>query len=303
MRTDFLPCNCEEAGLADNSGLEHVNVTANGINFHCVTLGEGDLVILLHGFPECWYSWRHQIPSLARRFKVVAPDMRGYNLSDKPESIDAYNIATLATDVRDLISAFGHEKAHVVAHDWGGAVAWAFAVMYPQHIDKLVVMNAPHPAVFVKNLRHNPRQLIRSWYMFFFQIPGVPEFALSCFDHAALKLSFRGWSLRKDAFQDCDLEELVRAASQPGALTGGINYYRAMLRGLRSSSDLTGFPIITRPTLLIWAENDRALGKELTYGLEPYFSDGLTIRYIPNCSHWVQQEQPLLVNEFLDEFL
>ena len=132
--------------MAEEHEYEHVNVTANGINFHCVTLGDGDLVILLHGFPECWYSWRHQIPSLARRFKVVVPDMRGYNLSDKPENIDDYSISILTTDVRDLISAFGYDKAHIVAHDWGGAVAWMFAVMYPKHLDKLVVMNAPHPA-------------------------------------------------------------------------------------------------------------------------------------------------------------
>ena len=139
--------------------------------------------------------------------------------------------------------------------------------------------------------------------MFFFQMPGVPEFVIRSFDYAALKQFFRGWSVRKDAFSDGDLDELVKAASQPRALTCGINYYRAMLRSLRASSGLTGFPKITRPTLLIWAENDRALGKELTYGLEPYFSDCLTLRYIPNCSHWVQQEQPLLVNEFIDEFL
>ena len=289
--------------MAKSDELEHVNVTANGINLHCVTRGEGDMVILIHGFPEFWYSWRHQIPSLARRFKVVAPDMRGYNLSDKPEGVEAYSISNLTSDVRGLITNFGYEKAHVVSHDWGGAVAWMFSIMYPDSLDKLVVMNAPHPAVFMRNLRSNPRQVMRSWYMFFFQIPGLPELAIRSFDYAALKQFFRGWAIRKDAFSDEDIEQLVKAASQPGALTGGINYYRAMMRNLGKSSGLTGFPKINRPTLLIWAENDRALGKELTYGLERYFSDGLTIRYIPNCSHWVQQEQPLLVNELLDEFL
>ena len=289
--------------MAKSDELEHVNVTVNDINLHCVTQGEGDLVILLHGFPEFWYSWRHQIPSLARRFKVVAPDMRGYNLSDKPEGVEAYSISNLTSDVRGLITTFGYEKAHVVSHDWGGAVAWMFSIMYPDSLDKLVVMNAPHPAVFMRNLRSNPRQVMRSWYMFFFQMSGLPELAIRSFDYAALKQFFRGWAIRKDAFSDEDIEQLVKAASQPGALTGGINYYRAMMRNLTASSDLTGFPKINRPTLLIWAESDRALGKELTYGMEPYFSDGLTIKYISNCSHWVQQEQPLLVNEFLDEFL
>ena len=289
--------------MAQNNEFEHVNVTANGINLHCVTRGEGDLVILLHGFPEFWYSWRHQIPSLARRFKVVAPDMRGYNLSDKPEGVEAYSISNLTADVRDLITTFGYKKAHIVSHDWGGAVAWVFAVMYPENLDKLVVMNAPHPAVFMKHLRQNPRQIIRSWYMFFFRIPGLPEFLIRSFDYAALKRVFRGWAIRKDAFSDEDIEQLVKAASQPGALTGGINYYRAMFRSLGSASGLTGFPKITSPTLVIWAENDNALGKELTYGLDPYFSDSLTMKYIPNCSHWVQQEQPQLVNDLLHEFL
>jgi len=280
-----------------------VEVPANGINFHCVTQGEGDLVLLLHGFPESWYSWRHQIPSLARRFKVVAPDMRGYNLSDKPEGVSAYSISNLVTDVGALIEAFGYGKAHVVAHDWGGVVAWMFAVVNPGHLDKLVVMNCPHPAIFAKNLRGNPRQIARSWYMFFFQIPALPEAAIRSFDYFALKRAFRGWAINKDAFTDEDLEELKKAASVPGSLTAGINYYRAMFQNLKAMKTVTEFPMIQSETLLIWAESDRALGKELTFGMDSYFSGGLEIKYIPNCSHWVQQEQPLLVNQFLDEFL
>jgi pimeloyl-ACP methyl ester carboxylesterase len=171
-------------------------------------------------------------------------------------------------------------------------------------VDKLVVMNAPHPAAFAKDIMTNPRQMARSWYMFFFQIPVVPEMMLRAFDSLLLKRSFTDWAIDKDAFSEEDLDKLAEAARRPGALTGGMNYYRAMFRNLPALRAIReGAPTIKSPTLLIWAEQDRALGKELTYGLDKYFEDGLTIRYIPDCSHWVQQEQPLLVNELLDEFL
>lgn len=289
--------------MADTASWSHEEVETNGIRLHCVTQGEGDLVVMLHGFPENWYSWRHQIPSLARRFKVVAPDMRGYNLSEKPEGVRAYDISKLTADVKGLIEAYGADRAHVIAHDWGGAVAWTFAMSYPEYVDRLVVMNCPHPVVFMKNLMRNPRQLLRSWYMFFFQVPGIPELAIRSFDYLALERAFRGWAINKDAFSDEDIRELKTAAAQPGALTAGINYYRAMFRAQRPGRPGGGFKKIESPTLLIWAEEDRALGKELTYGMDRYFTGGLEIRYIPDCSHWVQQEQPLLVNELLDRFL
>lgn len=289
--------------MVEENGWQHEYVEANGLKFHCVTQGEGELVLLLHGFPEFWYSWRHQIPFLARRFKVVAPDMRGFGQSDKPKGVESYSTDKLVNDVKGLIEAFGETKAHVVSHDWGGAVAWIFAIAYPQHLDRLVVMNAPHPAVFAKNLLSNPRQLLRSWYMFFFQIPRIPEAVLSANNFYLLKRFFSDWAVNKDTFSKGDLYELARAAGRPGALTGGINYYRAMMRNMALFKMRDAFPPITRPTLLIWAEEDRALGRELTYGLDQYFTDALEIRYIPRCSHWVQQEQPLIVNQYLDEFL
>ncbi|MHB8895265.1 MAG: alpha/beta fold hydrolase [Candidatus Geothermincolia bacterium] len=282
----------------------HGDVSLENVRLHYVVQGEGPLVVLLHGFPEYWYSWRHQIPALARRFKVVAPDMRGYDLSDKPEKIEDYSMDHLTADVRRLIESFGETEAHVVGHDWGGAVAWSFAMAYPEHVDKLVVMNAPHPAAFAANIMSNPRQMMRSWYMFFFQIPRIPELALSAFDAFVLKRSFSNWAVDKSAFSPADLAALAEAAMKPGALTGGLNYYRAMFRNTKALASLRReAPLIKSPALLIWAEEDRALGKELTYGLERYFESDLTIRYIPNCSHWVQQEQPLLVNELMDEFL
>lgn len=282
----------------------HSRVDVGGLELHCVTQGRGPLVVMLHGFPECWYSWRRQIPSLASRFKVVAPDMRGYNESDKPAGVSEYRMAKLTADIKGLVEALGEKKAHLVGHDWGGVVAWSLAMEYPALVDRLVVMNAPHPAAFARQILSNPRQTRRSAYMFFFQLPAVPEMALRAFDCALLKRTFTGWMINKDAITSEDLEQYARCASVPGALTGGLNYYRAMLRNVGALKALRGeVPPIKNPTLLIWAEEDRALGKELTYGLGRYFEGPLTIRYIPDCSHWVQQEQPLLVNELLDEFL
>jgi len=282
----------------------HSLVDVNGVHLHCVTQGEGPLVLLLHGFPEFWYSWRYQIPELAGRFKVVAPDMRGYDLSDKPKGVEEYSLEKLTGDVQGLIEHFGYSKAHVIGHDWGGAVAWSFAMAYPDSVDRLVVMNAPHPAAFAKNIMTNPHQMLRSWYMFFFQVPVVPELMLKAFHSYMLKRSFTDWAVDKEAFSAEDLDLLAEAANRPGALTGGMNYYRAIFRNARALSAIRKYvPKIKSPTMLIWAENDKALGKDLTYGLEPYFENELTIRYIPECSHWVQQEQPLLVNELLEEFL
>ena len=290
--------------MQEKESWSHSDVSVNGIKLHCVSQGEGPLVLLLHGFPEFWYSWRYQIPFLASRFKVVAPDMRGYDLSDKPQGVSEYRLDKLCGDVQGLIEAFGEKKAHVVGHDWGGAVAWAFAMAYPDSVDRLVVMNAPHPAAFAMNIMTNPRQMARSWYMFFLQVPVVPEMLLKAFGSFMLKRSFTDWAVDKEAFTPEDLDRLAEAANRPGALTGGMNYYRAMVRNFSGLRALRGsVPRIKSPTLLIWAEDDRALGKELTYGLDPYFENGLTVRYIPDCSHWVQQEQPLLVNELLDEFL
>jgi epoxide hydrolase 4 len=282
----------------------HEIISANGLEFHCAVQGEGPLVLLLHGFPECWYSWRHQIPRLAGRFKVVAPDMRGFGRSDKPRHVSSYSLAHLTADVQGMIEAFGYEKAHVVGHDWGGAVAWTFAMGYPESLDKLVVLNAPHPAAFARNITRNPRQMLRSWYMFFFQLPGIPEMTLSAFDYYVLKRSFSEWAVDKTAFSRADLEMLAGEAARPGALTGGLNYYRAMFRNPAALKALKGeVPRILSDTMLIWAKNDRALGEELTRDLDRYFDAPLSIEYIPDCSHWVQQEKPLLVNDLIDGFL
>lgn len=281
---------------------QHDFAVVNGVRLHYVTQGDGPLVVLLHGFPEFWYSWRHQIPALAEYFTVVAPDLRGYNESEKPDGVANYQIDLLTSDVMELIRSFGEERAIIVGHDWGGGVAWTFAAEYPQATARLIVMNCPHPTVFQRNLNANFRQLRRSWYVFFFQIPWLPEWGIHLHTRRFVERAFRGMALRKEAFPDEALDRYVEAIEKPGALTAGINYYRAafrerMKRGERKLAQ------IECPSLLIWGEEDTALGKELTYGMEPYFTDRIVIKYIPNCSHWVQQEQPELVSRYMLEFL
>ena len=284
--------------------LNHEYVRANGIRFHCVTAGDGPLVLLLHGFPEFWYAWRHQIPALSERYRVVAPDLRGYGDTEKPRRVADYRTGVLAADVAALVDALGHKKAHVVGHDWGGGVAWITATDHPEIVDKLVVLNCPHPRVFAKALRSNLRQLGRSWYMFFFQLPWLPEAVFRLAPRQVVDRMFRRMAVRKDTFTEEDLRQFREALQKPGALTAAINYYRATFRNFRAMRELEqSAKQIAAPTLLVWAENDVALGKELTYGMEPLFSSTFRIHYVPNCSHWVNEEQPDLVNRLLLDFL
>ena len=199
-----------------------------GIRLHYVEAGSGPLVILLHGFPEFWYSWRHQIGPLAEAgYHVVAPDMRGYDLSDRPQSWRSYDAGLIAEDIAGLIHSFGEEQAYVVGHDWGAAIAYTLAMAHPEVVRRLAILNVPHPARMAEGFR-TLKQLRKSWYMFFFQIPRLPEYMFSREDFSFAKRSLR--SDAKDAFTDEDLERYVEAWSQPGALTGMINYYRAALR-------------------------------------------------------------------------
>ena len=240
---------------------EHHEEIVNGIRLHWVEQGSGPLVVLLHGFPEFWYSWRHQIPALAGHFRVVAPDLRGYNLSEKPAR--GYDVETLTNDVRALVEHLGEERAVIVGHDWGGAIAWAYAVLYPDAIDRLVVMNAPHPARFLEVVRR-PRQMLRSWYMLFFQLPVLPELALGANRSWLIAQALRSSAVNKEAFSDEDLDRFREAMSRPGALTGALNYYRGLVRGAVRVRDLSREAFVRCPTLLLWGEQDVALGKELT---------------------------------------
>jgi epoxide hydrolase 4 len=270
----------------------------SGIRLHYVEAGNGPLVILLHGFPEFWYSWRHQLPALAQAgFHVVAPDMRGYNLSDKPHDWRAYDAALLADDIAGLIRSFGEQRAYVAGHDWGAAVAYSLAMLHPDVIRRLAILNVPHPARMVEGLR-TLKQLRKSWYMFFFQIPSLPERLIARDGFSFAKRSLRADS--KDAFSDADLERYVEAWSQPGALTGSINYYRAALRRSPRKALARLAPIHT-PTLVIWGMRDRHLGSELAEPAREWVPD-VRVERIPDATHWVQHDAPDRVNELLISF-
>ncbi len=276
---------------------KHEYIVSNGIKLHYVTQGEGPLMLMLHGFPEFWYSWRHQIPEFAKDYKVVALDLRGYNESDKPSEQSAYGMNEFIKDIEGVIQGLGYDRCILVGHDWGGAIAWCFAYAHPEMVERLIVLNLPHPAKFAEGLR-NPQQLLRSSYAFFFQLPVLPELLIQWSDYQAIESALKGMAINKSTFSQADIEIYKDAASKRGALTAMLNYYRNafFIFGQQQWS------LLEVPTLMIWGENDTALGKELTYGTEQYVRN-FQIRYIPNCSHWVQQERPDLVNEYIREFL
>eukprot|EP01137_Pigoraptor_chileana_P025928 Opistho-2@96161 len=287
----------EPAILRDAKFGEHAYINANGIRFHYVAKGKGPLMLCLHGFPEFWYSWRHQIVEFSDRYRVVAVDMRGYGNSDKPSGIAPYALPTLLRDVAALIKALGHEKAVVMAHDWGGIVAWQFAMQYPELVDRLIIMNSPHPRAFEDAI--SLKQLAMSWYIFFFQIPFLPELMLRSFDYGSIKGSYTGkkmGAIRKDAFVADDIEAFKYAFSQPYAATAAINYYRNIFRHPQPRRT------IHTPTLIVWGEEDKALSKDSVEPTRKYVPN-LTIKMVPGASHWVQQDRPEIVNAAVSAFL
>lgn len=276
----------------------HQYITTNKIKLHYVTQGNGPLMLMLHGFPEFWYSWRYQIPEFARDYQVVAVDLRGYNDSDKPQDKSAYIMDELIEDIKGVIKGLGYEKCVLVAHDWGGIIAWNLAYCYPEIVEKLIILNVPHPAKIFRGLR-TWQQLQKSWYVFFFQLPFLPEWFLQASSYQSIEKIFVGTAIDKSAFTPKDIEAYKQAAAKPGALTAMLNYYRNILDFQNFNKN---WDVLSVPTLMIWGEEDTALGKELTYGTQVYVRD-FQIKYIPNCSHWVQQEQPALVNHYMREFL
>lgn len=264
------------------------------------------LVVMLHGFPECWYSWRHQLRALAPRFDCAAPELRGYGETDAPRGVANYTLDKLVGDVVDLVHAMGRERAVIVGHDWGGAIAWATALMRPEVVERLVVLNCPHLKRFSEQLRRNPRQMLRSWYILFFQLPGLPERLFRARNFAMLDRALRDGTVHQGAITADDMRYFRAAFRNPYAITAAINYYRASARiGLISRRADNGWidRKIETPTMLIWGEQDFALGRELTLNMEPLFAGPFELRYVPDAGHWVQQERPDLVNQYLGEFL
>ena len=271
------------------------------VRLHYVEAGEGPLVVLLHGFPQSYHMWRFQIPALVQGgFRVVAPDMRGYNASQKPDGIGRYRVGELARDVERRIVERGEEKAVVVGHDWGAIVAWFVAMRYPERVEKLGILNVPHPAHFFIDGLTMPKQLLRSSYVFFFQIPRLPEKALSAGDFAVLRAGFRRNPARPGAIPAEDADRYVEAMARPGALTAAINYYRALFRYPSETRAL--LKKVETPTLVIWGEKDVFLSPELA---EPsaLWVPNLRVERLPDASHWVAEDRPERVNALLLDFL
>lgn len=276
-------------------------ISVGEVALHCRDAGAGPLVVLLHGFPEFWYSWRYQIPALVEaEFRVVAPDMRGYNLSDKPKGVLNYRVERLIEDVRGLLDALGVAKAHVVGHDWGAVVAWFFAMHFPERLERLAILNVAHPVRYQQSLR-TLRQLRKSWYVFAFQVPGLPEYGFRRRGYRAIREVFRRDPVRKGAFTEEDIDKYVEAMAQPGALTSAIHYYRAAMRDAIRGTQIR-VKRIEHPVLVLWGEEDRYIGSELAEPDPKWVPLARVVRF-PDASHWVQVDRPERVNEWLIPFL
>ena len=280
-----------------------IDVPTNGIRLRVRTAGQGDrLALLLHGFPECWFSWRYQMPVLARLgYRVWAPNLRGYGDSDRPAGVAAYRMEVLIDDVAGLIDAAGAREVVLVAHDWGAIIAWTFAARRIRPIDRLVVVNMAYPAVLARELRTNFGQFLRSWYFFFFQLPWLPERLLALGDHRGITRAFSTRTNDPSKFPPDVLEVYRHNAALPGALTAMINYYRAAWR-YRSWLDDLRSVTVAPPSLLVWGDADRVQGLPLVGKTEAYLDDGTT-RILPGVSHWAQQEAPETVNALIEAWL
>jgi|SRR5215469_3615090 len=305
----------EPAAAPASAAIRHNYADVNGVHLHYAAAGSANakkLILFLHGFPEFWYAWRNQLTELGQGdFLAVAPDMRGYNLSSRPPEVEKYDIRLLVADVVALIRHLGFESCFLVGHDWGGAVAWATAIAAPQAVEKLIIVNAPHPASFERELRENPAQQMASQYMLVFRAPEA-ERMLSANNFALMQESVLGENLRRGLLTEADRQAYLEAWSQPGALTGGLNYYRAAEAGPPTpgqhpsqSSFLQRARLasleVTMPTLVIWGERDPFLLTGNLIGLDQHVKN-LRIERIPDATHWVVHEKSQRVNALIREF-
>lgn len=282
------------------SALEHRYIKTNGIQLHVVLAGDpaNPPVLMLHGFPEFWYGWHHQIDGLVEAgFYLIIPDQRGYNLSDKPNQISAYTLDELSGDAVGLLDALGLQKAYLVGHDWGAAVAWWTAARFADRFHRLTILNVPHPSVMMEAIQSNPRQLLKSWYILFFQIPKLPEFLMTVggAQNAARMLFASG---KPTTFDDADIAEYTRAWQQPNAMRSMIHWYRALMRnpvGLENEQ-------ITIPTFIIWGRQDIALEFQSAEKSLDYCANG-ELFVIEDATHWVQHDAPHTVTTLITNFL
>ena len=278
---------------------EFICIQNGSVILHAAAVGpkDGPVALLLHGFPEFWYGWRKQMePLAAAGFRVIVPDQRGYNLTSKPSSVASYALTELVSDVIAIADQLGQQKIFLGGHDWGAAVAWSVALAHPQRVAKLVVVNVPHPSVMLKFLNTRPRQLSRSWYMFFFQIPWLPEAVFSALNY---RIGTRALvrSSRAGTFSEEDLVQYRAAWSQPGALTGMINWYRALFRHRAKVADRT----VHVPTRILWGERDAFLLSEMAQESLRY-CDNAELFTFANATHWLQHEEHARVSELLIDF-
>ncbi|MGI2329753.1 alpha/beta fold hydrolase [Planococcus sp. YIM B11945] len=281
--------------------MEHLFVETNGITLHVVAEGpeDGPLVLLLHGFPEFWYGWRHQIGPLVKKgYRVAVPDLRGYNLSDKPQGIEQYTLDLLRDDVTGVIDHFGKKSAIVIGHDWGGAVAWHMAATKPEYVNKLIAVNIPHPKAMPRVLAKNPLQWVRSSYIAFFQLPELPEKALAA-DYFKTMVNSLVSTSKPGAFSDEELAVYREAWAQPGALTAMLNWYRAIREG-----NVLQVPNrkITVPVRIIWGKGDQFLSPMLAKESLNFCEDGNLV-FVDDVTHWIHHEQPHTLNLLIGQFL
>lgn len=280
-------------------------VNVNDVNLHYVTEGEGELMLFLHGFPYFWYNWHHQLEEFSKDYRVVAVDMRGYNLSDKPEGIDSYTMSTLVEDVKQLIEAFGEKDCTLVAHDWGGAIAWTFAYTHPEYVKNLIMFDAPHPYTFRRELANNPAQREASSYMGFFQQDDSHEILLAN-DAERLRKMMTEPGKKKGYLTEADEDKYVDAWTQPEAMKSMLHYYRAISffpfeEHVQKPLELK-YDMFNAPTLILWGDADSAFENSNLDGIEDYVSD-LTIHRFEGVGHAPQHEKPDEVNAYMRAFL
>ncbi len=319
MGSRSVPTDAAPGHPDDPEGWRHESARVNGVDLHYVTVDpdpeavdsdtEPPLVVLLHGFPEFWYAWRHQLDSLAEAgYRVVAPDLRGYNRSSQPAGVDSYRPAELVGDVRGLVEHLGYAQAAVVGHDWGGLIAWETAISEPELVRQLVIMNAPHPEAYQQALWRSPDQILRSWYVFLFQVPWLPEQLIQANDYRALDEMLTE-TAAPGAFTEPEVQRYKDAMARSGNPTGPVNYYRAMARESATRQTKRFLPwaetrdaAVGVPTMVVWGEQDQALSTDLLDDLGAWVPD-LRIERLPEASHWVQADEPERVNELLVDFL
>ena len=261
------------------------------------------LALCLHGFPEHAHAWRHQLPALAAEgYLAWAPNLRGYGATSTPPKVSDYAIEKLLSDVDGLIDAAGAGPVVLIGHDWGAVISWYYAMHGGRTLDRLIIMNVPHPVPMTRELKANPEQRKKSWYAAFFQLPALPEWFLTRQRGAAVARMFGEGTVRPGAVPPESVQVFVDNVLRPGGARAMIHYYRALVRGGSQRMAQRGMPLITVPTLMLWGEQDVALAKSTTYGTEDQVAQ-LTLRYLPEASHWIQQDDPEAVNAMMSAFL